>query len=169
MKENLRIIGKRRFIIKFIPMLVVMLAMALEVWSFIVNLENILYWLEFEPNLIFVFKEIILPIIWMLFLTACFVLLCLIPDNLITYNTSTKIVKIRIGKFFKKVDFFVNEIDYVDYAKVSLKFNLFYMSSSGGYITIVLKNGQTYVISDIVNGDLVKEKLLDIVNKENNN
>lgn len=168
MKENLRVIGKRRFIIKFIPMFFVLLAMALEVWSFIVNLDNILYWLDSEPNFMFIVKEIISPIIWMLFLTACFVLLCLIPDNVITYNTSTKIVKIRTGKFFKKVVFFVNEIDYVDYAKVSLKFNFFYMSGSGGYITIVLKNGQTYVVSDIVNGELVKEKLLDIVNKEKN-
>lgn len=169
MKENLKIIGKRRFIIKLIPMFFVLLAMALEVWSFIVNLDNILYWLDSEPNFMFIVKEIISPIIWMLVTTTCFVLLCLIPDKLIVYNTSTKVIKIRTGKFFKKVEFFASEVDYVDYAHISVNINIFYMFGNGGYVTIVLKNGQTYVVSNIVNGELVKEKLLDIVNKENTN
>lgn len=165
MREDLMVIGKRKQIFKIIYIVLLLLALSLDAYSLILQIKfEINYPMEHDS--FYYIKEFVIPSIFILALIVLLVIVFLIPSRVITYNKTTKILKIRNGRLFKKKEFKIFDVDYVDYAQVSMDINMFYAKSSGGYLTIVLKNGETFVISNISQGKEVKEKLDVLINSE---
>lgn len=160
MNYNTVVLGKKRPVIKIVLIIVSILFLCID-GLFLIN--SIRWFVKGVDNF---FIDVLPDILSTSFVIGILVYAIIMPISAVVYNKNTKNVQIRAGRWNTRETFNINDIDLIDYAPLTVSSNFILFSSSGNYLTIVLKNGKSFIVYDLKDGSNVKNKLQKLLNNE---